>query len=84
MDSILVTELAAHLATAPDIEPGCLCVFEDYKGRMVTAKVRDIMVDGLGRSLVSMTVAGLEPVQHGLYRIGDLIVRDRQFVRRAI
>lgn len=80
MDSILVTELAAHLATAPDIEPGCLCVFEDYKGRMVTAKVRSIMEDGT----VIMSVAGLETVQHGIYRIGDVIGRDRKFIRRAI
>jgi hypothetical protein len=77
--TILAPELAAHLTIAPDLEPGCLCVFEDYAGRDVTARVKSI-ADGT----VVMSVAGLAAVQHGVYRIGDVIARDIRFVRRAI
>lgn len=80
--TILAPEILAHTTVAPDLEPGCLCVFEDYRGRMVTARVKSIGTDAA--QTVVMTVAGLATVQHGVYRIGDVIARDRVYVHRAI
>lgn len=77
IDNILAPEIASQFVVERDIEVGDLCVFIDYAGREIGARVTHVMGDTVVGKVCGLNVS--RP-----YTIGMQIARDRKFWSRAI